>query len=127
MKIKVICDRGAYSDWSISMPETTVAMAPGVYDIGAFYGEAVTAFATKTPIGPYRGAARPEAAYLIERTVNVIAKELKLDPVKVRLKSYVPKSKFPYRSAGDMTYDSGDYEGNMKRALEVSKFEELRS
>jgi len=127
LKVKVICDGGAYSDWSSSMPETTVAMAPGVYDIGAFYGEAVTAFTNKTPIGPYRGAARPEAAYLIERTVNVIARELKLDPMKVRLKNYVPRSKFPYRSAGGMTYDSGDYEGNMKRALEVSRFEELLS
>jgi len=127
LKVKVICDGGAYSDWSSSMPETTVAMAPGVYDIGAFYGEAVTAFTNKTPIGPYRGAARPEAAYLIERTVNVIARELKLDPMKVRLKNYVPRSKFPYRSAGGMTYDSGDYEGNMKRALEASRFEELLS
>jgi carbon-monoxide dehydrogenase large subunit len=127
LKVKVICDGGAYSDWASSMPETTVAMAPGVYDIGAFYGEAVTAFTNKTPTGPYRGAGRPEATFLIERTVNVIAKELKLDPVKVRLKNYVPKTKFPYKSAGDMTYDSGDYEGNMKKALEVSKFEELRS
>ena len=125
LKVKVICDGGAYSDWSISMPETTVAMAPGVYDIAAFHGEALTAFTNKTPIGPYRGAARPEAAFLIERTIDVIARELKLDPVKVRLKNYVPKSKFPYKSPGDLTYDSGDYEMNLRTALKLSKYDEL--
>lgn len=127
LKVKVICDGGAYSDWAVSMPEITVSMAPGTYDIGAFYGEAITAFTNKTPIGPYRGAARPEATYLIERTVDVIARELNLDPVKVRLKNYVPKNRFPYKSAGGLTYDSGDYEGNMKKALELSKYDELRS
>jgi carbon-monoxide dehydrogenase large subunit len=126
LKVKVICDGGAYSDWAISMPETTVSMSPGVYDISAFYGEAMTAFTNKPPIGPYRGASRPEAAYLIERTVNVIAKELKLDPVKVRLKNYVRASRFPYKSAGGLTYDSGDYAGNMKKALELSRYVELK-
>jgi carbon-monoxide dehydrogenase large subunit len=125
LKVRVICDGGAYSDWAVTMPETTVAMAPGVYDIGAFQGEALTAFTNKTPIGPYRGASRPEAAYLIERTINVIAAELKLDPVKVRLRNYVPKGRFPFDSAGGLTYDSGDYEGNMKAALRLSKYEEM--
>jgi aerobic carbon-monoxide dehydrogenase large subunit len=125
LKVKVICDGGAYSDWGISMPETTVQMSPGVYDIGAFQGEAFTAFTNKTPIGAYRGASRPEAAYLIERTINVIAKELKLDPVKVRLKNYVPKKKFPYHSSGGLMYDSGDYEGNMRAALKLSKYDDM--
>ena len=125
LKVKVICDGGAYSDWAISMPETTVQMSTGVYDIGAFHGEAFTAFTNKSPIGAYRGASRPEAAYLIERTVNVIAKELKLDPVKVRLKNYVPKRKFPYHSAGGLEYDSGDYEGNMRAALKLSKYDDM--
>ncbi len=125
LKVKVICDGGAYSDWSISMPETTVQMSTGTYDIGAFSGEAFTAFTNKSPIGAYRGASRPEAAYLIERTVNVIAKELKLDPVKVRLKNYVPRTKFPYHSAGGLTYDSGDYEGNMRAALKLAKYADM--
>lgn len=125
LKVKVICDGGAYSNWAISMPETTVQMSMGVYDIGAFHGEAFTAFTNKTPIGPYRGASRPEAAYLIERTVNVIAKEMKLDPVKVRLRNYVPRRKFPYNSAGGLIYDSGDYEGNMRAALRLSKYDDL--
>jgi len=126
LKMKVICDGGAYSDWGVTMPGITVSMASGTYDIGAFYGEAVTAFTNKTPIGPYRGAGRPEATYLIERTVDVIARQLNLDPVKVRLKNYVPKDKFPYKSSTGVTYDSGNYEENMKKALELSKYEELK-
>ncbi|HXW36392.1 MAG TPA: xanthine dehydrogenase family protein molybdopterin-binding subunit [Nitrososphaerales archaeon] len=127
LKVKVICDGGAYSDWSTSMPDTTVAMSCGVYDVGAFYGEAMTAFTNKTQIGAYRGASRPEAAYLIERTIDTIARQLKLDPVKVRLKNYVPKSKFPFKSVGGLTYDSGDYEGNMSKALEYAKYEDMRT
>ncbi len=127
LKVKAICDGGAYSDWSISMPETTVAMACGVYDIGAFYGEAVTAFTNKSPIGAYRGASRPEAAYLIERTMDVIARRLKLDPVKIRMKNFIPKAKFPYKSIGGLTYDSGDYEMNLVKALGLAKFDQWRA
>jgi carbon-monoxide dehydrogenase large subunit len=126
LKVKVICDGGAYSFWSISMPELTVQMSPGAYDIEAFHGEAITAFTNKTPIGAYRGASRPEATYLIERTVDEIASQLKLDPVRVRLRNFVPKESFPYKSPGGLTYDSGDYAGNLKQALALSKFEELR-
>lgn len=127
LKVKVVCDGGAYSDWAFSMPETTVGMAPGVYDIGAFEAEAITTFTNKPPTGPYRGAGRPEATYLIERTVDVISRRLKLDPVKVRLKNFIPKTRFPYRSAGEHTYDSGNYEANLRRALELSKYDQLRA
>jgi len=126
LKARIICNGGAYSDWDFSMPDITIGMAPGVYDIPAFKAEAMTVFTNEPPIGAYRGAGRPEATYLIERTVDVIARRLKLDPVKVRLKNYVPKSKFPYKSAGGNTYDSGDYEGNLRRALELSRYDELR-
>src|SRR2546428_2862094 len=126
LKAKIICNGGAYSDWAFSMPDITIGMAPGVYDIPAFKAEAVTVFTNEPPIGAYRGAGRPEATYLIERTVDVIARRLKLDPVKVRLKNYVPKSRFPHQSAGGNTYDSGDYEGNLRRALELSRYDELR-
>jgi len=127
LKVKVICDGGAYSDWAFSMPETTIGMAPGVYDIGAYEAEAITAFTNKPPIGAYRGAGRPEATYLIERTVDVISRRLKLDPVKVRARNYIPKSRFPFKSVGGHTYDSGDYQMNLERALELSRFSQLRA
>lgn len=127
LKVKIICDGGAYSDWAFSMPETTIGMGTGVYDIGAYEAEAITTFTNKPPIGAYRGAGRPEAAYLIERTVDIAARRLKLDPVKVRSRNYVPRSKFPYKSAAGNTYDSGNYEANLQRALEVSGYEKLRA
>ncbi|MDV3277015.1 MAG: xanthine dehydrogenase family protein molybdopterin-binding subunit [Nitrososphaerales archaeon] len=127
LKVKVVCDGGAYSDWAFTMPETTVGMGPGVYDIGAYEAEAITTFTNKPPIGAYRGAGRPEATYLIERTVDVLARRLKLDPVKVRQKNYVPKRKFPYSSAGGHTYDSGNYEMNLQKALEYSDYDRLKA
>lgn len=127
LKVRVICDGGAYSDWDFSMPETTIGMATGVYDIAAYEADAITTFTNKPPIGAYRGAGRPEATYLIERTVDVIAHRLKLDPVKVRQKNYVPRNKFPYHSAGGNTYDSGNYEANLQKALELSEYDKLRA
>lgn len=127
IKTRVICDNGAYTDWGAGMPQITVEMAPGVYDLPAYSAETVTVLTNKAPIGAYRGAGRPEATFLIERTMDVVARTLKFDPVKLREKNYVPKSKFPYTTAGGMTYDSGDYEMNLKKALELSGFEELRA
>jgi carbon-monoxide dehydrogenase large subunit len=127
LKVKVICDGGAYSDWAFFMPDITTRMAPGVYDIGAYYAEAITTFTNKPPIGAYRGAGRPEATYLIERAVDVIARRLKLDPVKVRQKNYIPRRKFPHRSAGGLTYDSGNYEMNLQKALDYSNYDRLKT
>lgn len=127
LKVKVVCDGGAYNDGSVSMPESTVRMAVGVYDIQAYQAEAYTAFTNKVPTGAYRGAGRPEAAFLIERTVDIISRKLKLDPVKMRQRNFIPRDKFPFRTLGGYTYDSGDYEKNLKVALEVSGMEQLRS
>jgi aerobic carbon-monoxide dehydrogenase large subunit len=127
LDLKVICDGGAYNDWAASMPNTTIMMAPGVYDITAYHAEALTACTNKPPIGAYRGAGRPEAIYLVERTIDVIARRLKLDPVKVRLMNLVPRGKFPYKSAGGFTYDSGNYAFNLNKALELSKYDDLKA
>lgn len=127
LKVRVVCDGGAYNDGSVSMPESTVRMAVGVYDIQAYQAEAYTTFTNKAPTGAYRGAGRPEAAFLIERTVDIISRKLRLDPVSVRLRNFIPRGKFPFRTLGGYTYDSGDYEKNLKVALEVSGMEQLRS
>ncbi|MDG7006018.1 MAG: molybdopterin-dependent oxidoreductase, partial [Nitrososphaerota archaeon] len=123
LKVKVVCDGGAYSDWAFSMPETTIGMAPGAYDIGAYEAEAITTFTNKPPIGAYRGAGRPEATYLIERTVDVIARRLRLDPVKVRQRNFVSKKKFPYSSPGGHTYDSGNYRRALEAAADLVDYE----
>ncbi len=127
LRVKLVADAGAYSTWGSAMlPESTVRMAPGCYDIGAYSAELFSVFTNKVPQDAYRGAGRPEATYLIERTMNLIASRLKLDPVKVRVKNFIPKNRFPFGTATGEVYDSGDYEGTLRKALEVSHFERLR-
>ena len=67
-------------------------------------------YTTATPVDAYRGAGRPEAAYLIERLVDIFAGEIGMDPVEVRRKNFIPADKFPYTTATGLTYDSGNYE-----------------
>jgi aerobic carbon-monoxide dehydrogenase large subunit len=125
-RIKVISDGGAYSDGTTTgLPELTAKMGTGVYDIPAYEAEIYSVFTNKVPHGAYRGAGRPEAAYLLERTMNILATQLKLDPVKLRRINYIGKEKFPFRTPGGFTYDSADYELNMAKALEVSDYQGL--
>jgi aerobic carbon-monoxide dehydrogenase large subunit len=127
MKTRLIADGGAYNTGSsVGVPSGTYVMGTGVYDIPAYSSDRISVFTNKVPRGAYRGAGRPEATYLIERSMNVIAQKLKLDPVKMRLKNFIPKDSFPYTNAAGTTYDSGDYESNMLRALEVSNYAALR-
>jgi aerobic carbon-monoxide dehydrogenase large subunit len=125
-KIKVISDGGAYSDGSTTgLPELTAKMGTGVYDIPAYEADIYSVFTNKVPHGAYRGAGRPEAAYLIERTMNVLAAQLKLDPIKVRRVNYIRKELFPFKTPGGYTYDSADYDANMTKALQVAGYTKL--
>lgn len=126
-KIKILSDGGAYSDGTTTfLPELTDKMGTGVYDIPAYEADIYSIFTNKVPHGAYRGAGRPEAAYLIERAMNVLASKLKLDPVRVRQANYISKEKFPFKTPGGYTYDSADYELNLAKALQVSGYQKLR-
>jgi carbon-monoxide dehydrogenase large subunit len=125
-KIKVISDGGAYSDGTTTgLPEFTAKMGTGVYDIPAYEADIYSVFTNKVPHGAYRGAGRPEAAYLIERAMNVVATQLRLDPVKLRRVNFIKKEKFPFKTPGGYTYDSADYETNVAKALEVAGYQKL--
>ena len=89
----------------------------GGYDIPAVEVTLTGARTDKVPTAPYRGAGRPEASYLIETTVDAAARELGLDPVELRRRNLVRE--FPYETALGWTYDSGDYERCLDRALEL--------
>ena len=73
-----------------------------------------------TPTGAYRGAGRPEAAYMIERMMDAIARELSLDPVEVRRRNFIPPDAFPYMSATGIEYDSGNYDLALTEAWNAS-------
>lgn len=98
----------------------------GQYAIPAIYCRVVGAFTTTTPVDAYRGAGRAEGIYVIERLMDVAARELDMDPVELRRKNLVPPDEFPYESAAALVYDSGEYEHAMDTALEHVDYEDLR-
>jgi carbon-monoxide dehydrogenase large subunit len=81
----------------------------------------ISAVLTNTvPTGPYRGAGRPEANHMMERMLDIAAREMNIDRVEIRRRNLVPRSALPYRSPMGLNYDSGDFEGNMDRALALA-------
>jgi carbon-monoxide dehydrogenase large subunit len=93
-------------------------MLPQGYRIENFDVELVGVFANTTPIGPYRGAGRPEAAYFCERLVDLAALETGIDPAELRRRNFVPPAAFPYTTCTGLTYDSGDYQAGLDLLLE---------
>jgi carbon-monoxide dehydrogenase large subunit len=118
VRASIGADLGAYLLPTTAIPPHTTAMLmTGCYEIPAAAVWVSGARTDKVPTGPYRGAGRPEAAYLLELTVDRAARELGLDPVELRRRNLVRS--FPYRSALGWTYDSGDYARCLDRALEL--------
>jgi len=124
LKVRLIVDGGAYGGEG-ELASITLKMAPGVYDIPNYEASADVVMTNKVPLGAYRGAGRPEASYIIERAINIASAKLKLDPVKVRQLNYIKKERFPFRTSGGHTYDSGDYLANLQKALKVADYDGL--
>src|SRR6266852_1043179 len=103
-----------------------VLMMPGLYNTQNIRADIVGVFTNCVPTDAYRGAGRPEATHGIERMVNILAAELKMDPAEIRLKNFVSKDKFPYATATGLVYDSGDYAAPLKKALDLVGYVKLR-
>jgi carbon-monoxide dehydrogenase large subunit len=127
VKTKVIADVGAYNTWLTAyVPELTLEMLPGCYQLEAYRAELFCVLTNKVPTDAYRGAGRPEATFLIERLIELVARDLGLDPVEVRLRNFVPKERFPFTTLTGLTYDSGDYEKALKKALATAEYSRWR-
>jgi len=126
LQMRVVADMGAYP-LVLIIPELTGWMAVGVYDIPAVDIEIDCVFTNTTPIAAYRGAGRPEAAYYMERMVDLVAAELDLDPTEVRRVNFIPPDQFPYETPTALTYDSGEYARSLAKALDVSDYAALRA
>jgi carbon-monoxide dehydrogenase large subunit len=127
IRTKVIADVGAYNTWVTAyVPEMTLEMLPGCYQLEAYHAELFCVLTNKVPTDAYRGAGRPEAAFLIERIIELVARDLGLDPVEVRLRNFVPKERFPFATLTGLTYDSGDYEKALKKTLATAEYSRLR-
>jgi carbon-monoxide dehydrogenase large subunit len=120
VRARIWADLGGYLMPTTAIPPHTTAMLMcGVYDVQAADVEVLGRRTNKVPTGPYRGAGRPEAAYFVECTVDVAARELGMDPLELRRRNLIRD--FPYRTALGWTYDSGDYPRCLDRAVELVK------
>jgi carbon-monoxide dehydrogenase large subunit len=115
LEVDLIADMGAYlSCYAPFIPFIGAGMSPGVYDIPVCHVRVRGAFTNTVPVDAYRGAGRPEAAYVIERLVDVAARELGVSPDALRRKNFI--SATPYATATGKIYDSGDFAGHLRRA-----------
>ena len=115
-------DIGAYATpfgAQIGSRNITVTMG-GVYRIPAMYARTRIAYSTSTPVSAYRGAGRPDIAYAIERLVDHAAAEHGFDPVALRRRNFVPAGAMPYKTANGTTYDCGEFEKVMDKALALA-------
>ena len=124
-RIEIIQDAGGYPNMGAILPYATRIMASGVYDIPAVQVSSHSVATNTTPTGAYRGAGRPEASAALERAVDLFADEAGLDPADVRRRNFVRSEAFPFTTPTGTTYDSGNYEGSLDRALAAAGYEDL--
>ena len=124
-KVKTTANMGAYlSTFASSVPTYLYGtLLAGQYRTPAIYVEVDSVFTNAAPVDAYRGAGRPEATYLVERIVTKAATELGKDPAELRRQNFIRTDEFPYETPVALTYDIGDYEASLNKALELSDYE----
>lgn len=127
LRYNVFADMGAYHQLlTPAIPTLTGLMLSGCYKIPAIQMNTTAVFTTKMSTDAYRGAGRPEATHVIERAADLVAAKLGMDPVEVRRKNFPKASEFPFATATGLSYDSGDYEKTLSKALEIADYKKLR-
>ena len=126
LKAKSVADLGAYLQLlTPAVPTLTGLVLTGCYKIPAIRFEVVGVYTNKMATDAYRGAGRPEATYLIERLMDVVANELKIDRLELRLKHFPAPSEFPFATSFGITYDSGNYQGTLTKAKQLANWDSL--
>src|SRR5258705_3113639 len=127
LRYNVVADLGAYHQLlTPAIPTLTGLMLSGAYKIPAIQMNVTGVFTNKMSTDAYRGAGRPEATYVVERVMDIVARELKLDPIELRRKNFPSKDEFPFHTATGLDYDSGDYAAALDKALAISGYAKLR-
>jgi carbon-monoxide dehydrogenase large subunit len=123
LKVRSVGDLGAFlANTTTMVPVGTASMLNGPYRIQAIQSQVIGAFTNKVPTGAYRGAGRPEAAYILERTMDRIAQETGLDPVEVRRRNLIAPESFPYTNLLGGQYDSGNYQAALEKVVELGDY-----
>ncbi|HET6520890.1 MAG TPA: xanthine dehydrogenase family protein molybdopterin-binding subunit, partial [Geminicoccaceae bacterium] len=125
LRASITANLGAYlSQYGPFIPTGAgAAMYAGVYDFQAVHVESKGLYTNTSPVDAYRGAGRPEAAYVVERLVDTAARELGMDPAELRRRNFIKPERMPYKThmgAASVTYDSGEFARNLNDALELA-------
>jgi carbon-monoxide dehydrogenase large subunit len=125
LRVKTVANLGAYLTLFAPCVPTYLygTLLNGVYDFPAIFCEVDAAFTNTVPVDAYRGAGRPEACYLLERTIDIAARELAIDPAELRRRNLISKDRFPFQTQVALTYDSGNYAPALERALKMIGYE----
>jgi aerobic carbon-monoxide dehydrogenase large subunit len=126
IRSKIIADVGSYCQLlTPGIPTLTGIMICGCYKLRAVQVDITGVHTNKMATDAYRGAGRPEATYMIERVMDLVARELGLDPVQVRLKNMPESNEFPFQTATGLQYDSGNYQAALNKAQELADWPKL--
>lgn len=121
LKVDTIAGMGSYlSQYGPFIPYLGASMLTGCYRVPAVHARVRAIYTHTAPVDAYRGAGRPEAAYLLERLMDHAAREIGMDPADLRTKNFVTSAEMPYKTALGRIYDTGDFDGQMRRALEAA-------
>jgi len=127
LRYSVYADLGAYHQLlTPAIPTLTGLMLSGAYRIPAIQMNIIGCFTNKMATDAYRGAGRPEATYIVERALDLVAADLKVDPVEVRRKNFPAADEFPFHTATGLDYDSGNYEAALDKAQQIAGYAALR-
>lgn len=124
-------DAGAYAPYGLTLPISSQCTLLGPYVVPDYHSEFTSVFTNKPIVTPYRGAGRQHGVFVMERLLDIAAKELGIDPISIRRKNYIQPDQFPYSNEiifqdfTQLTYDSGNYEPALDRALELIGYQEF--
>ncbi len=133
LRDRIVVDAGAYAIYGAIVPMLTSTHILGVYKVPNFECGMGVAYSHRVPLGAVRGAGRPQGTYVMDRVVDLVARELKLDPVEIRFKNFVQPHEMPYSTGFPLpggktvTFDSGDYPSCLRLAMEKAKYADLRA
>ena len=120
LRVKTIANVGAYLQTATPAFVGNLGSLAGVYRTPAIHADVTAVFTNTNPVRPYRGNGRPEAAYVIERMIDLAADAIGIDPVELRQSNAIPPDALPFRTGLTFTYDSGDFAKNLEMALRLA-------
>jgi aerobic carbon-monoxide dehydrogenase large subunit len=129
---RIWLDLGAYNVWGVVLPYNTVAHLIGPHRIRNMQVDVRAVVTNKTPNAPYRGAGRPETVFAMDRIVDCLARELRIDPAEIRRRNYIRPDELPYdfgmpyRDGNPLVYDTGDFPDALEKALEAAGYRRFR-